>query len=261
MAVSQSLRMAIPCGINVCPPFHSISESIRPPSLLAPAKNVLEDETRRNTFWLGECCEQLEENFRLLMHRCVLRDVIAYALERTHACGNGWAMMLDDQDISQLLPVRREDYEKGVCRSLLSFDHSTHLASLLLITQTLIPPSERQWSHDVNLLTHHPPGQTDSFILFVKATILLSRVKQFNLRFRSKYHARDPSVLPTPDALGNLPPKPAGIVIDARESPAFKELDVLSSTFRQGFPPHLRNPVDGNSVDAHLYSACLTPYL
>ena len=45
---------------------------------------------RRNTFWL------------------------AYAIERQHGCGNGWALSLDDQDISQLLPVRGDQFEDGV---------------------------------------------------------------------------------------------------------------------------------------------------
>ena len=28
--------------------------------------------------------------------------------------GNGWAMSLDDQDISQLLPVRADQFQQGV---------------------------------------------------------------------------------------------------------------------------------------------------
>ena len=65
--------------------------------------------------------------------------------------------------------------------------------------------------------------------------MLLSRVKTFNLRFRSKYHARDPSVLPVPDANNPPLPKPPGVTIDARESAAFKELDEISLAFRQSF--------------------------
>ncbi|KAG6877642.1 hypothetical protein C0993_005351 [Termitomyces sp. T159_Od127] len=58
--------------------------------LQAPARNVIEDEMRRNAFWL------------------------AYAVERQHGCGNGWALSLDDQDISQLLPVRGDQFENSV---------------------------------------------------------------------------------------------------------------------------------------------------
>ena len=62
---------------------------MRPPSILAPARTVVEDETRRNSFWL------------------------AYATERQYGCGNGWALFLDDQDVSQLLPVQGDQFEFG----------------------------------------------------------------------------------------------------------------------------------------------------
>jgi hypothetical protein len=74
----------------MCPPFHSIAKSERPPSILPPARTVIEDETRRNSFWL------------------------AYALERQHGLGNGWALSLDNQDVSQLLPVRGDQFLQGV---------------------------------------------------------------------------------------------------------------------------------------------------
>lgn len=73
----------------MCPPFHSIAKTVRPPSILLPARTVIEDETRRNSFWL------------------------AYATERQHGCGNGWALFLDDQDVSQLLPVQGDQFEQG----------------------------------------------------------------------------------------------------------------------------------------------------
>jgi hypothetical protein len=90
MSSAHSLRLAVPLGLNVCPPFHSITKSVKPVSILPPARTVIEDETRRNTFWL------------------------AYATERQHGCSNGWAFSLDDQDISQLLPVRGDQFEHGV---------------------------------------------------------------------------------------------------------------------------------------------------
>jgi hypothetical protein len=83
--------MAVPLGLNMCPPFHSISKAMKPISLLPPARTVVEDETRRNAFWL------------------------AYAMERQHGSSNGWALSLDDADISQLLPVRGDQFEQGVC--------------------------------------------------------------------------------------------------------------------------------------------------
>jgi hypothetical protein len=84
------MRLSIPLGLNMCPPFHSIAKTDRPLSIIAPARTVIEDEMRRNAFWLS------------------------YAIERQHGMGNGWALCLDDQDISQLLPVRGDQFEQGV---------------------------------------------------------------------------------------------------------------------------------------------------
>ncbi|KAF5377608.1 hypothetical protein D9615_005317 [Tricholomella constricta] len=116
---AHSMRLSVPLGLNMCPPFHSISNSERPASILPPARNVIEDEMRRNAFWL------------------------AYATERQHGCGNGWALSLDDQDVSQLLPVRGDQFEHGI----------------------LVTPQDRQWAHTRDLLLVHPEKQTDSFIL------------------------------------------------------------------------------------------------
>jgi hypothetical protein len=90
LLVGRAVRYLVPLGLNMCPPFHSISKSLRAPSIIPPAKTVIEDETRRNTFWL------------------------TYATERLYSAGNGWAMCMDDQDVSQLLPVRGDQFENGV---------------------------------------------------------------------------------------------------------------------------------------------------
>ncbi|KAJ3570257.1 hypothetical protein NP233_g4533 [Leucocoprinus birnbaumii] len=198
------VRLSIPLGLNMCPPFHSISKAERPPSIVPPARTVIEDETRRNAFWL------------------------AYALERHCGMNNGWAMCLDDQDISQLLPVQGDQFESG----------------------TLVYPWQRQWAHTGNLLLTHPEGQIDSFILYIKATILISRVKAFNTRFRARLHAGDSSVTNSESEDH-----------DPRGSPAFIELDHITSSFRSSFPSHLRNPIMDNVVDNHLYTACLVPYV
>lgn len=200
----NTVRLCIPLGLNMCPPFHSISKLERPPSIVPPARTVIEDETRRNAFWL------------------------AYALERHYGMGNGWALFLDDQDISQLLPVRGDQFEQG----------------------TLVYPLQRQWAHTGNLLLTHPEDQIDSFILYIKGTILISRVKVFNTRFRARRHAGDSSVT-------NFQSDDH----DPRGSSAFIELDHIASSFRSSFPSHLRNPIVDNVVDNHLYTACLMPYV
>ncbi|KAI0931896.1 hypothetical protein AcW1_000826 [Taiwanofungus camphoratus] len=207
LASSHALRYCLPCGLNVYPPFHTLAETLRPPSLLLPPKNAIEDEMRRNAFW------------------------IAYAIERTHGSGNGWAMVLDDQDVSQLLPIRYDQFERGV----------------------LVLPNERQWSHDKDALSSHPDGQVDPFILYIKSTMLLSRVKNFNLRFRSKYYAGDPSIVTQYNTTKGVDCLDPG---DARQTPAFIELDELVTSFKSSFPPHLRNPIKDNAVNPHLFAAC-----
>lgn len=82
--------MLVPIGLNMCPPFHSISPSLRGAAILVPARTVIEDETRRNVFWL------------------------AYATDRTSSLSHGWAHALGDEDIAQLLPVRGDQFDRGV---------------------------------------------------------------------------------------------------------------------------------------------------
>ncbi|KAL0951062.1 hypothetical protein HGRIS_007801 [Hohenbuehelia grisea] len=191
------------------PPLHSIGKSIRPPSILPPARTVIEDEMRRNTFWL------------------------AYATERLQGLGHGWVHCLDDQDVTQLLPLRGDQFVDG----------------------TLVLPSDRQWAHSKDLILCHPPGQIDSFILYVKGTIMISKVKSFNMRFRAKHFSGDPSV-----AAPDNEHAESSDYADPRGSPAWVELDEMVSRFRACFPSQLRNPISDGVVDSHLYSACLMPH-
>lgn len=59
-------------------------------SIIPTPVTFMEDETRRNAFWL------------------------AYAIDRQYGAGNGWAMSLDDNDIAQLLPLSREKLDARV---------------------------------------------------------------------------------------------------------------------------------------------------
>lgn len=80
-----------------------------------------------------------------------------------------------------------------------------------------------------------------------------ARVKAFNLRFKSKYFAGDPSVVNI-----HLPQETEGPA-DPRGAVAFIELDHIASSFRASFPPHFRNPINDNVVDSQLYTTCLMP--
>ncbi len=54
----------------------------------------------------------------LLLEPTAYRPLKAYAMERQQACANSFAMVLDDLDICQLLPLRGDQYEQGVRGSL-----------------------------------------------------------------------------------------------------------------------------------------------
>ncbi|KAF8622905.1 hypothetical protein AX15_006667 [Amanita polypyramis BW_CC] len=204
-----STRISVPLGLNICPPFHSITKSQRPASILSAAQTVIEDETRRNAFWL------------------------AYATERLHGCGNGWALSLDDQDVSQLLPVRGEEFDRG----------------------HLVLPQDRQWAHTRNIILDNPEQITDPFTLYIKGSILISHVKAFNLRFRTRHYAGDATVS------SDYWNQSTSICADPRGSQAFLELDYMIDSFTSTFPGHCRNPIMNNIVDGHLYTAWLMPHV
>lgn len=48
---------------------------------------------------------------------------------------------------------------------------------------------------------------------------------------------------------------------DPRDSPAFQELDHITTNFRQSFPNHLRNPIQDDVVDPYLFSTCSASFL
>ncbi|KAH9984661.1 hypothetical protein BJV74DRAFT_848132 [Russula compacta] len=210
MTVAQAIRASIPLGLNVDSPFLPISDSLRAPSLIPPLAT--------NTFWL------------------------LYAMERMGGCSNGWALSLDDQDVSQLLPMKGLNFDLGTAWS----------------------GSERQDALGKDVLLFHPEDQVDSFSLYIKGSILLSRVKAYNLRFRAKRFMGDPAFMYA-STYAELWEKdndgPRDVAADPRRTSGFIEIDHIASMFRQSFPPHLRNPIRDGGVDSHLYTACLMPHL
>ncbi|KAH7931095.1 hypothetical protein BV22DRAFT_1101451 [Leucogyrophana mollusca] len=203
----HSMRFSVPLGLNMKQPFHSITDKVASLSLIPPARTFAEDETRRNAFWL------------------------AYAIDRQHGAGTGWALALADDDIAQTLPARLDAPEESASSAL----------------------DSRQWSHLQETLLNHPPHCTDSFTLYIKSTMLLSRVKSFNVRFRAKQHAGDPSSMPRGTVRNSLK-------LDLRTAPAFFELDDLVASFRTSLPHHLRDPFANGGLDSHLYTTYLTVY-
>jgi len=99
------------------------------------------------------------------------------------------------------------------------------------------------------MLVVHPPLTTDSFSLYIKATILLGQVKTFNIRFK-----RNHSFLNVDDS---EPP------LDPRTTPSFQALDTSISAFLPSLPQAFRDPVGlktGAKVDPVLYLTHLLPH-
>lgn len=111
----------------------------------------------------------------------------------------------------------------------------------------------RQWSLDHDVLQKHPLNHTDSFLLYVKSTIVLSRVKNFNLRYRAKFYTMNTAEA----SLAGL----TNVTSDPREASEFRELEEVANSFRDTLPSHLKHPVVDGSVDPYLFSAFLAPYM
>jgi len=193
----RSLRMISLLNLNTCPQFESVAaDDFIGLVLLPPAESWIEEEMRRNVFWL------------------------AYAMDRTTSLGSAFG--IDNNDLGQYFPVRGDLFDNGGQASV----------------------DNRQWAHTENVLLVHPEDQCDSFTIFIKGTMLITHVRNFNHRFRINHHASNSKFM----FFGGL---------DPRETQAFQELDKTLSQFRRSFPPSLRNPINGNVLDRHLYSASL----
>lgn len=85
-------------------------------------------------------------------------------------------------------------------------------------------------------------------------TFSTARVKVFNMRFRSRHLIGDEKFVVPFDGK-------ASETVDPRGSIGFVELDQICTTFLSTFPPLMKNPVDNNTVDRHLYSAHLIAHM
>lgn len=143
-----------------------------------------------------------------------------------------------------MMPLRVDQFDNGVSTGII-FDEYSQFNDF----QVLVLPKDRQWSFIPDLLYSHPPEQTDSFILYVKASILLSKVKTYNLRFRWQFTGTDGQ------------PAFENPSVDVTNTPEFHHLDNLVASFRTSFPPRYRSPVDGDILDPYLYTACTAAHL
>ncbi|KAF8480648.1 fungal-specific transcription factor domain-containing protein [Gautieria morchelliformis] len=192
----EALRYCVPLGLNICEPQVPLIRSWKSPStIIPPSRTPIEEETRRNTFWL------------------------AYAMDRAHASGTDFAMTLDDEDITQVMPCLSQDFARGEA----------------------VPTDQRQRLTSSRVFTAHIPEHTDSFVLYIKSMVLLSKVKIFNQRFKAKFQSTQGE-------------------IDPRDTSAFKGLDTVIASFISSFPEQYKDPISNGVVDSHLYVAHLIPH-
>ncbi|THH28067.1 hypothetical protein EUX98_g6114 [Antrodiella citrinella] len=81
--------------------------------------------------------------------------------------------------------------------------------------------------------------------------MLLSRVKNFNLRTRAKYFAEDPSIpqgYPITD-----------IRFDPRQTPEFGAMTSVALAFTDSIPTQYKNPLQNGVVNPHIYSTLMAP--
>jgi hypothetical protein len=94
----------------------------------------------------------------------------------------------------------------------------------------------RQTINSRNVLTEHPSHLTDSFVLYVKSAILLSRVKNFNAR-TVKYQQH-----------GQIPPD-------------FARMESTINGFLESFPPEYQHPIHDGVIDPLLLIAHMVPHI
>ncbi|KLO12869.1 hypothetical protein SCHPADRAFT_393594 [Schizopora paradoxa] len=230
-SMDGSVRMAALLHLNVGPGFESLSDDYTPGVRLDPAHSPKEEEARRNTFWA------------------------CYAAERYYARMSSHPMSLDDEDVSQPLPLRGDLFEQGFT----------------------VPMSQRQFIHSPDLLSSHPPELTDSFVLMVKSAILVSRVRTFNRRFRKLNFlgVDDMCLNVSPSSESNTPTSSGSNdgsqsstgssnrtkTTDARQVDRFLKLENEVESFTRSFPAYLQEPITQDGfVDEMLFNTFLASH-
>ncbi|KAG8896088.1 hypothetical protein FRC00_006500 [Tulasnella sp. 408] len=146
--------------------------------------------------------------------------VRTYVMERLYTAGTVWPLAMSDEDISQLMPCRLSDFISGV----------------------FVPTRSRQHLFSSNMLLEHYSLTTDSWTLYIKATILVSRVRTFNARYRINSKSRGQNAE------------------TATRNELFIRLDQTAANFPKEIPAAFRVPV-GTKVDPLLYMAHLLPHV
>ncbi|SCV69806.1 BQ2448_1200 [Microbotryum intermedium] len=209
LAVSQALRLSVPLGLN-----HLRSAPSLPPEnlylkthMLGPTEDEDELYERAATFWLAFTCD------------------------RFGGASTGWASVIDDNDITTLLPSHGTRYlVDGLNSSPLSI-------------------------HNERFLMDNPPLLVDSLGLYLKAVWLLGRV--------STWLQRSSIGL----GLGNGPlandlaflHAPAGVT-DPRDLPAFKALEQMIFDYQTHVPREYQQLYQHPNPDSRMYLVFSLPH-
>lgn len=103
--------MAAPLGIVTAEPYGTLSRRSETPAILQGPRDIIEAEERRCVPHLSRAPTSGLTEFRLCCRNLLW---LIYNSERLAGAQTNWAMLLDDQDIGQLLPVSDFDFAAGV---------------------------------------------------------------------------------------------------------------------------------------------------
>lgn len=93
-----------------------------PTLTLSDPNNPAETERLRNLFWSAYLLDrQYAHVLRYSLTSLILNNPIPYLFMDRLQASTGWAGNIVDEDISQELPVRAQDFEAGVSNILSSF--------------------------------------------------------------------------------------------------------------------------------------------
>ncbi|KAG9043658.1 hypothetical protein FS837_009293 [Tulasnella sp. UAMH 9824] len=258
--VGMASRLCIPLGLTASPGYEPLSRL--PPnmlSLLQEPRSLVEAELPRNLFWLAFSIERIYTaatvwplTIPYVHHATITRHLY---LSLTAADDE----TLSDDDVSQMMPCRLSDFNSAA----------------------YVPTQGRQHLFSPKMLTTHPPLTTDSFTLYVKGSVLLGKIKTFNVRFKMRYtdgggtttygssiYGASPfnqdQTGPNLEYPYGAPSSTATSKVDARETAEFQVLDNLIRSFIMSFPKQLKNPVPTeleSKLDPVLYTAHLLPHI
>ncbi|KIO22819.1 hypothetical protein M407DRAFT_27693 [Tulasnella calospora MUT 4182] len=184
---------------------------------------------------------------------------LVYSMERIYTAATVWPLTISDENVSQMMPCRLSDFNSAV----------------------YVPIQGRQHLFAPKMLTTHPASTTDSFTLYLKGSILLGKVKTFNVRFKMRYtdgggptssggsvYTASPfnqdQPQPSPEYPYGAPSSTASSKIDARETAEFQVLDNLIRSFSASIPKEFQDPVPTklrSKLDPVLYTAHLLPHV